>query len=81
MPRTLFSALMNPSEGVVAASVVVVLDPWSERVGSVSVGEEGLAVGPLDLQRAVEAFDLAVLPRAVRLDEDVLDVVVGEELA
>jgi hypothetical protein len=35
----------------------------------VRVGDEDLPVGPFGLQRAVEPLDLAVLPRAVRLDE------------
>ena len=52
-----------------ASFSVVVLDPGCKRCGSVGVGEELLPVGPFGLQGAVEAFDLAVLPGAVRLDE------------
>jgi hypothetical protein len=53
----------------VAASSVVVLDPGGKGSCAFVVPGEGLAVGPLGGQGAVEAFDLAVLPRAVRLGE------------
>lgn len=43
-----------------AASSVVRLEPGRKGGGSVGVAEEDLAVGPLDLQGAVEPFDLAV---------------------
>ena len=43
-----------------------------KRRGTVGVAEEDLPVGPFDLQGAVEPLDLAVLPRAVWLDELVL---------
>ena len=55
-----------------SASSVVELQPGGKRGGTVGVAEEDLPVGPFDLQGAVEPLDLAVLPRAVRLDELVL---------
>src|SRR5699024_4347080 len=57
--------------GVTSLSVVS-LEPGGKGGGSVGVGQEDLAVCPLDLQGAVEAFYFAVLPGAVRLDELVL---------
>src|SRR3982751_814249 len=57
------------AECAVAASSVVVLDPRGKGGGALVVAGEDLAVGPFGGQRAVEPFDLAVLPRAVRLDE------------
>ena len=62
-----------------AASSVVVLEPGCERVGALVVGLKDAAVSPLGLQRAVEALDFAVLPGAVRPDEDVSDRLAGEE--
>jgi hypothetical protein len=53
----------------VSASSVVEVQPGGKRGGVVRVGDEDLPVGPFGLQRAVEPLDLAVLPRAVRLDE------------
>ena len=53
-----------------AASSVVVLQPGRKGGGSIGVAGEDLPVGPLGLQGAVEAFYLAVLPRAVGPDED-----------
>lgn len=41
---------------------------------------QGRWYAPLGLQCAVKPFDLAVGPRAVRLDEDVPDTAVGEQL-
>src|SRR3954453_22881966 len=55
--------------GAVGASSVVVLDPRGKGGGAFVVVGEDLAVGPLGDQGAVEAFGLAVLPWAVRLDE------------
>lgn len=52
-----------------AAFSVVVLEPWGKGGGAGLVAGEGLAVGPLGRQGAVESFDLAVLPRAVGSDE------------
>jgi hypothetical protein len=65
----------------VAPSSVVVLEPGCKRCGAVCVGEEDVPVGPFGLQGAVEAFDLAVLPGAVRLDELLPDPVRGADLA
>src|SRR3954454_6710115 len=59
----------QPAECAVAASSVVVLDPGGKGGGALVVAGEDLAVGPLGDQGAVEPFDLAVLPGAVRLDE------------
>ena len=52
-----------------AAFSVVGLDPGCKSGGAFIVTGEDLAVGPFGGQGAVEAFDFAVLPRAVRLDE------------
>jgi hypothetical protein len=57
------------AECAVATLSVVVLEPGRKGGGAFVVGEEDLPVGPLGLQGAVEAFDLAVLPGAVGLDE------------
>ena len=57
------------SECAVASLSVVFGEPGGKCFGSLSVGVEDAAVGPLGLQGAVEAFDLAVLPGAVRFDE------------
>ena len=49
--------------------------PWwmlPREMGCTSGGAKRSAVGPLALQGAVESFDLAVLPWAVRPDQDVL---------
>ncbi len=48
---------------------VVELEPGCKSVGAVGIGGEGSVVGPFGLQGAVESLHLAVLPRAVRLDE------------
>ena len=50
-----------------AAASVVVVEPGCKRGGAFGVGGEDVPVGPLGLQGPVEAFDLAVLPWAVRL--------------
>ena len=63
-----------------SASSVVELQPGGKRGGTVGVAVEDLPVGPFDLQRAVEPLDLAVLPRAVRLDELVLSAELGNRL-
>ncbi len=52
-----------------ASSSVVVLEPGVKCCSAVIVRGEGLPVGPLGLQGSVEPLHLAVLPRAVRLDE------------
>jgi hypothetical protein len=62
------------------AGVVVVVEPALRRVWPVLVCGEWLAVGPLTSQDAVEAFDLAVLPRAVWLGESVFDAAGGERV-
>ncbi len=54
-----------------ASSIVVEVEPGREGCAALVVAGEDLAVGPLGLQGAVEAFDLAVLPRAVRSDRQV----------
>jgi hypothetical protein len=54
----------------VAALSVVVLDEGGKGGGSFLVAVEGLPVGPFGGQGPVESLDLAVLPGAVRLDED-----------
>jgi hypothetical protein len=68
------------ADGAVASPVVVVVDEVWQGCGSLIVAGEDLPVGPLVGEGSVEAFDLAVLPRAVRSDELVLDIAVGEEL-
>src|SRR3954447_12153858 len=69
------------AEGAVEPPSVVVLDPGCKGGGALVVAGEGLPVGPLGGQRAVEAFDLAVLPGAVRLDELLPGVEGGDDLA
>jgi hypothetical protein len=64
----------------VSASSVVELQPGGKRGGTVGVAEEDLPVGPFDLQCAVEPLDFSVLPRAVRLDEPVLNAELGNRL-
>jgi hypothetical protein len=61
----------------VSASSVVELQPAGKRGGTVGVAEVDLPVSPFGLQCAVEPFDLAVLPGAVRLDELVLNAELG----
>jgi hypothetical protein len=53
----------------VAAPSVVVLQPGRKCRGAFGIADEDLSVGPLGLQGAVQALDLAVLPWAVWLDE------------
>ena len=60
-------------------SVVVVVEPWRKSSGAFVVVDEHLAVGPLVCEGAVEAFNFAVLPWAVRTDELVLDLMQVEE--
>ena len=57
---------------------VVVLEPGCKGGGAFVVVGEHVAVGPLGLQGSVEALDLAILPWAVRLDQEMRDVGVGE---
>ena len=61
------------------SSSVVVLDPGRKRGGALGVAGEHLPVGPLGLQGAVQSFDLAVLPWAVRFDELLTDAVLGAD--
>src|SRR3954469_11309830 len=70
-----------PAECAVAASSVVVLDPGGKGGGALGVAGECLPVGPFGGQGAVEAFDLAVLPGAVRLDELLPGAQCGDDLA
>ena len=62
-----------------AAFIVVVVQPWGKGISSGLVAGEGLAVGPVGLQGAVEPFDLAVLPGAVGPDEHVSDPPNGQD--
>lgn len=55
-----------------AALSVVGLEPWCKGFGALAVVGEHAPVGPFGLQGAVIALDLAVLPRAMRADEDLL---------
>ena len=55
-----------------ASLSVVVLEPGRKSGSSLVVAGEDLPVGPFGLHGSVESLDLAVLPRAVRLDGDVL---------
>lgn len=48
---------------------VVVLDPGRKSVGAGLVARDGLPVSLLGCKGPFKAFDLAILPRAVRLDE------------
>lgn len=50
------------SECAVAAFIVVVVEPGCKGGCAVVVGGEGLAVGPLGGQGAVQALDFAVFP-------------------
>ena len=51
---------------------------WKRSTTALVVACEYLPVGPFGLEGPVEAFDLAVLPGAVRFDQDVVDVEVVE---
>jgi len=65
----------------VAALSVVELEPGGKGVGAGLLTGEDLAVGPLGPQGAVEPFtDLAVLPRAVGLDEPLPYPLLGADL-
>ena len=44
---------------------VVGVEPWGKCVGPVGVGGEGLPVGPLDLQGAVEPFDASMFVKSL----------------
>ena len=63
------------------SSSVVVLEPRCKGRCAVSIAGEDLAVGPFGLQGPVEAFDLAVLPWAVRLDEHLTCIELGAYVA
>jgi hypothetical protein len=56
----------------VASPSVVEVEPGRQGCCAFVVGGEDLVVGPFGLHRSVESLDLAVLPRAVGLDGDVL---------
>ncbi len=62
-----------------ASFIVVVLEPGCKCCGAVLAAGEDVPVCPLGLQGPVEAFDLSVLPWAVRLDELLTDAVPGAE--
>lgn len=64
-----------------ASFSVVVVEPWCKGCRSFVVAGEHLPVGPLGGECSVEAFDLAVLPWAVRADELVRDLPLREEFA
>ena len=53
-------------------------EPGVQGGGAGDVAGVGLAVGPFDGQGAVEAFDFAVLPGAVRADGEVLGAGAGQ---
>ena len=61
-----------------APLVILVVEPWCQGLGALVVACEYPPVGPFGLEGPVEAFDLAVLPGAVRFDQDVVDVEVVE---
>lgn len=54
-----------------ASLSVVEVQPVVKCGGALVVAGVDLVVGPFGLQGAVEAFDFAVLPGAVRFDQDV----------
>ena len=60
--------------------MIVVVEPWCHGLGALVVACEYLPAGPFGLEGPAEAFDLAVLPRAVRFDQDEVDSIVGEGL-
>lgn len=62
----------DSADAVVCAFIVVVVEPGVECCGPRVVVGEGLPVGTFDGQRAVEAFDFAVLSGAVGFDEPLL---------
>ena len=58
-----------------------VLKPGRKDYVALDIGCDDLPVRPLGLQGAVEPFDLAVLPGAVRADEDVPSTSRSDDLA
>ena len=52
--------------------MVVVIEPGRKGIGAFVVGGEGLSVGPLGLEGAVEPLYLSVGPWTVRFDEPLL---------
>src|SRR4029077_2496217 len=69
------------SEGGVGSSSVVVLEPGVEGVGACGVRVVAAPGGPFGLQGAVEAFDFAVGPGAVRADVALLRAERGDGVA
>jgi len=61
------------TEGAVGSLVIVEVEPWCERSGSVFAGSVDDGVGPFALQGLDEPFGFAVRARPVRPREDVLD--------
>ena len=61
--------------------VHVVVEPCSQSVVSLAVAVVDPPVCPLGLQGPVEAFDLAVLPGAVRPDREVTGPDLGESVS
>ena len=53
-----------------AAPGVVVGEPFWQRLGALVVACEWALIRPFPQERAVESFNLAVLPWAVRADEN-----------
>ena len=53
--------------------------PADRRLASECAVTDHLSEGPLGLQGAVQSFDLAVLPWAVRFDELLTDAVLGAD--
>ena len=62
-----------------ASSSVVVLEPGGKGVASGLVAGKGLPKGPVGLEGAVAAFDIAVLPGAVRSDEHLPSFQIGDD--
>ena len=61
--------------------IVVVLEPGCKGGCALGVGGENPPVGPFALEGAVESFHFPVLPRAVRLDEDLAGAKIGADSA
>lgn len=59
--------------------VIVLVDPVGEGVGAGLAVVPELGVDPFFFEYPVEPFDFAVLSWAVGSDEEVFDLVVGEE--
>lgn len=57
----------------VGANLVVVTSPVGDNVAGLGERVEPMLVEALVAELAVEAFDVAVLRRAARFDQDVLD--------